>query len=191
MKGLGDEAVPGSRVTPGPLPGLFLLDLAVREDPERSGASFREVFRADELDAAGVPPFRPIQWNVSESERGTIRGIHAEPWDKLIHVVAGEVFSAVADVRKGSPTAGKVWTGVLDPTKAILVGSGLGNSFQVVSERATVAYLVTGSWRPDVSYPSVRFDDSDLAIPWPIPDHGLELSDKDRSAPSLRELWAD
>lgn len=173
------------------MPGLFLLDLVVRMDPERSGASFREVFRADELDAAGVPPFRPIQWNVSESERGTIRGIHAEPWDKLIHVIAGEVFSAVADVRKGSPTAGKVWTGVLDPAKAVLVGSGLGNSFQVVSERASVAYLVTGSWRPDVAYPSVRFDDPDLAIPWPIPGRGLGLSDKDRSAPSLRELWAD
>lgn len=191
MKGLGDDPVPGSRVTPGPIPGLFLLDLVVREDPERRGASFREVFRAEELDAAGVPPFQPIQWNVSESAHGTIRGIHAEPWDKLIHVISGEVFSAVADVRKDSPTAGQVWTGVLDRSTAILVGAGLGNSFQVVSERATVAYLVTGSWRPDLSYPSVRFDDPDLAIPWPIQDEGLELSDKDRSAPSLRELWAD
>ncbi|HEY6567077.1 MAG TPA: dTDP-4-dehydrorhamnose 3,5-epimerase [Actinomycetota bacterium] len=178
-------------MTPGPFPGLFLLDLVVREDAERSGASFREIYRAEELEAQGVPPFRPVQWNVSESERGTVRGIHAEPWDKLIHVTAGEVFSAVADVGKGSPTAGEVWTGRLDRTNAILVGAGLGNSFQVVSARATVVYLVTGSWRPDVSYPTVRFDDPDLAIRWPVTGEGVELSDKDRSAPSLRELWAD
>ncbi len=181
--------MPGSRVTPGPLPGLFLIDLVVRDDPERADGSFREVFRAAELEAAGIAPFEPVQWNVSESARGTIRGIHAEPWDKLIHVIEGEVFSAVADVRRDSLTAGTVWTGELDRTKAIFVGAGLGNSFQVVSERAVVAYLVNDYWRPDLTYPSVRFDDPDLAIAWPIGGDERSLSRKDERAPSLRDLW--
>ena len=182
--------MPGLQVTPGPLPGLFLLELVVREDAERAGASFREVFRAEELEAAGVPLFRPVQWNVSESACGTLRGIHAEPWDKLLHVAHGEVFAAVADLRRDSPTAGQVWTGVLDGTSAVLVGGGLGNSFQVISDRAVVAYLVNDYWRPGLTYPAVRFDDPDLAIPWPIADERLALSDKDRNAASLRELWA-
>jgi dTDP-4-dehydrorhamnose 3,5-epimerase len=181
----------GLRVTPGPLPGLYLLDLVVHEDPERARASFREVFRAEDLEAAGVPPFRPVQWNVSESARGTIRGIHAEPWDKLLHVVEGEVFSAVADVRPGSATAGQVWTGVLDRTNAVLVSAGLGNSFQVLTDRAVVAFLVTDYWRPGIIYPTVRFDDTDLAIAWPIADHRLAVSERDRHAPTLRELWAN
>jgi dTDP-4-dehydrorhamnose 3,5-epimerase/reductase len=184
-------ALPDPLVTPGPLPGLFLIDLVVRDDPERADGSFREVFRAVELDAAGISTFEPVQWNVSESRRGTIRGIHAEPWDKLIHVIEGEIFSAVADVRRDSPTAGTVWTGVLDRTKAIFVGAGLGNSFQVISDRAVVSYLVNDYWRPDHAYPSVRFDDPDLAIAWPIGGDDRSLSRKDQAAPSLRDLWAD
>ncbi|CAN5689578.1 N/A [soil metagenome] len=182
--------MPGLQVPPGPLAGLFFLDLVVHEDAERAGGTFREVFRAEQLEAAGAPAFHPVQWNVSESSCGTIRGIHAEPWDKLLHVIEGQVFSAVADLRRGSPTAGQVWTGVLDRTSAVLATTGLGNSFQVTSERAVVAYLASDHWRPGVAYPAVRFDDPDLAIPWPIDDERRVLSAKDRSAPSLRELWA-
>jgi dTDP-4-dehydrorhamnose 3,5-epimerase/reductase len=189
-RGYAATLMPGLRVTPGSLSGLFVLDLVVHEDPERPRASFREVFRAEDLEASGAPPFRPVQCSVSESARGTIRGIHAEPWDKLLHVVEGEVFSAIADVRPASPTAGQVWTGVLDRTNAVLVGAGLGNAFQVISERAVVAFLVNDYWRPGITYPAVRFDDADLAIDWPIADHRLVVSEKDRRAPTLRELWA-
>ena len=180
----------GLRVSPGSLRDLFLLDLVVHEDRERARASFREVFRAEELEAAGIPPFRPVQWNVSGSAAGTIRGIHAEPWDKLVHVVEGEAFAAVADLRRDSPTSGQIWTGLLDRTNAILVGRGLGNSFQVLSEHAEVAMLVNDYWRPDTVYRAVRFDDPDLAIAWPITDHRLTVSVRDREAPTLRELWA-
>jgi len=152
------------RVTPGPLAGLFLVDLDVRSDHERPGGSFREVFHDEALRAAGGPPFTPV--------------------------AAGRIFAAIADLRADSATAGAVWTGTLDRANALFVGAGLGNAFQAVSELAVYAYLVDRHWQPDAEYPYVAWDDPDLAVPWPITDERLALSDKDRSNPTLEQHWA-
>jgi dTDP-4-dehydrorhamnose 3,5-epimerase len=178
------------RIEPAPLEGLWVIDLEVHADVDRPAGSFREVFQADAFATAGIPGFQPVQWNISESTMGTLRGFHAEPWSKLVHVATGEVFAAIADIRKDSPSAGEVWTGNLDHTRALFVGAGLANGFQAVSDMAVYAYLVDGSWSPGVRYPAVAWDDPDLAVEWPISDDRLALSAKDRSNPSLREHWA-
>lgn len=176
-------------VTPASIDGLFVIDLDVRADEERSGGSFREVFHAARYSEAGVPPFSPVQWNVSESSEGTLRGFHAEPWNKLVHVAAGRAFAAIADIRRDSPTAGHVWTGELDRGRALFVGAGLGNGFQALTEMVTYAYLVDAHWSPDVRYPAVAWDDPDLGVAWPITDERLSLSSKDRANPTLRAFW--
>jgi dTDP-4-dehydrorhamnose 3,5-epimerase len=176
-------------VTPAPLAGLYVLDLDVRADPDRPGGSFREVFHDVALREAGLPAFEPVQWNISESTEGTLRGFHGEPWNKLVHVAAGRVFAAIADLRADSATAGGIWTGELDRTRALFVSAGLGNAFQALSEVAVYAYLVDGHWSPDVIYPVVAWDDPDLAVPWPITDRRLALSARDRANPTLREYW--
>jgi dTDP-4-dehydrorhamnose 3,5-epimerase len=175
-------------VTQGPIEGLWLIDLRIHEDPDRPGASFREVFHADKMTDLGLPPFTPVQWNVSESAEGTLRGFHAEPWDKFVHVAAGEVFSAIADLRPASATFGEVWTGRLDRTKALFVSRGLGNGFQAVTPVAVYGYLVNEHWRPDATYPAVAWDDPDLDVAWPITDDRLSLSAKDRANPPLADL---
>jgi dTDP-4-dehydrorhamnose 3,5-epimerase len=178
------------RVMPAPLAGLYIVEVEVRSDPDRPGGSFREVFHAEALQTAGVPRFEPVQWNVSESSEGTLRGFHAEPWNKLVHVAAGRVFAAIADLRADSATAGDVWTGELDRTKALFVSAGLGNGFQALSDVAVYAYLVDQHWAPGVTYPAVAWDDPDLGVRWPITDQRLSLSTRDRSNPTLREYWA-
>jgi len=179
------------RVSPGPFEGLWLIDLDVHDDAERPGASFREAFHAEKMQTLGLPPFRPVQWNTSESRRGTLRGIHAEPWEKLIHVAHGEAFAAIVDLRPDSPTAGRVWTGRLTNAHAMFLSRGLGNAFQALSDVVVYAYLVNDHWRPGVRYPAVRWDDPDLAIDWPITDERLSLSAKDRENPSLAEFWTN
>lgn len=178
------------RVSPGPFDGIWLIDLEVHDDPDRPGASFREAFHAEKMGALGLPPFSPVQWNASESRRGTLRGIHAEPWEKLIHVAHGEAFAAITDLRPGSSTAGQVWTGRLTNAHAVFLTRGLGNAFQALSDVVVYAYLVNDHWRPGVAYPSVAWDDPDLAIDWPITDDRLSLSTKDRANPSLRAYWS-
>jgi dTDP-4-dehydrorhamnose 3,5-epimerase len=180
----------GATVAGTEISGLFVLHLEIRDDPDRPGASFREVFRAEELEEHGLPPFTPVQWNVAESLPGTLRGFHAEPWEKLIHVARGEAFAAIADLRGDSPTAGKVWTGTLDHTRALFVTRGLGNAYQALADPTVYAYLVSEHWRQGVTYPAVAWDDPDLAVEWPITDDRLSLSARDRTNPSLREHFA-
>jgi dTDP-4-dehydrorhamnose 3,5-epimerase/reductase len=177
-------------VTATGIAGLSVLDLDVRADTERPGGSFREVFHARRFRELGLPPFEPIQWNVSESREGTLRGFHAEPWNKLIHVAAGRVFAAIVDLRADSSTAAQVWTGELDRTRALFVSAGLGNGFQALSEIAVYAYLVDAHWAPEADYPTVAWNDPDLAVAWPITDERLSLSTRDRSNPSLQAHWA-
>jgi dTDP-4-dehydrorhamnose 3,5-epimerase len=176
-------------VAPGPLAGLYVVDLDVHTDPDRPGGSFREVFHAGALREGGLPPFEPVQWNISESTEGTLRGFHAEPWNKLVHVAAGRVFAAIADLRADSATAGEVWTGELDRSRALFVSSGLGNAFQALSDIAVYAYLVDQHRASEARYPAVAWDDPDLAVLWPITDERLALSTKDRENPSLRQHW--
>jgi len=55
----------------------------------------------------------------------------------------------------------------------------------VISEFAQVEYKCTELYEPRAEF-SVRWDDPELAIPWPIADP--VLSEKDRRAPLLREV---
>jgi dTDP-4-dehydrorhamnose 3,5-epimerase len=72
----------------------------------------------------------------------------------------------------------------------LFVGAGLGNAFQATSAVAVYAYLVDRHWSPEETYPSVAWDDPDLAVAWPITDERLSLSAKDRTNPTLRAHWA-
>jgi dTDP-4-dehydrorhamnose 3,5-epimerase/reductase len=168
--------------------GLWVIDLVVNADPDRPGATFREAYQAEKMRALGLPEFRPVQFNVSESPLGTLRGFHAEPWEKFIHVVSGAAFSAIADIRPDSPTFKKIWTGELGAHNALFVTRGLANSFQAVSELVVYTYLTSAHWQPDRSYVAVRWDDPELAVPWPITDERLKLSVKDATNPGLADL---
>jgi dTDP-4-dehydrorhamnose 3,5-epimerase/reductase len=168
--------------------GLWVVDLVVNRDPERPGASFREGYQAEKMRALGLPEFHPVQLNVSESPLGTLRGFHAEPLEKYIHVVYGTAFSAIADIRPDSPTFKKVWTGELGIHNAIFVTRGLANSFQAVSELVVYTYLTSAHWQAGLAYPAVAWDDPDLAVDWPITDDRLKLSAKDTSNPRLADL---
>jgi dTDP-4-dehydrorhamnose 3,5-epimerase/reductase len=168
--------------------GLWVVDLDVHRDADRVGASFREAYQAAKLQALGLPEFHPVQFNVSESPLGTLRGFHAEPWEKFIHVVSGTAFSAIADIRPESPTFKSVWTGELGTGNAIFVTRGLANSFQAVSELVVYTYLTSEHWQPGLAYTAVRWDDPDLAVQWPITDERLKLSAKDAHNPGLADL---
>ena len=168
------------------LPGVLLLDLDVFPD-ERG--SFREVWQTEKMSALGLPDFRPVQSNISESKYGVIRGVHAEPWDKLIHLAYGTAFAAIVDLREDQPTFGEVATFELDSSKVLYLPKGMGNSFQATSELAVYAYLVTAHWSADLPYKAIAFDDPDLAINWPVSGESQIVSEKDRRHPTMRQEY--
>jgi len=166
------------------IPGLLIADLPVMGD---SRGWFKENWQNEKMTNLGLPDFGPIQNNISfNADRGVTRGIHAEPWDKYISVGAGRIFGAWVDLREGD-SFGKVFTAELDPTKAIFVPRGVGNSFQALEDNTVYTYLVNEHWTLEAQskYTFLNLADKTVNIKWPIPLVQAELSDKDKIHPGL------
>jgi dTDP-4-dehydrorhamnose 3,5-epimerase len=113
--------------------------------------------------------------------------VHAEPWDKLVSVATGRAFGAWVDLREG-PGFGAVFHLELDPSVAVFVPRGVGNSYQTLEDATAYSYLINAHWRPGRAYDACDLGDPALAIPWPIPLAEADLSDKDRSNPALTDV---
>ncbi len=167
------------------IPGLVLFDLPVHGD---SRGWFKENWQREKMTAIGLPDFGPVQNNVSFNDAvGTTRGIHAEPWDKWVSVATGRIFGAWVDLREG-PTFGAVFTAEIDPSKAIFVPRGVGNSYQTLEPDTAYTYLVNDHWSADASYSFLNLADESVAIDWPIPLSEVEISEKDRTHPRLADV---
>ena len=168
------------------IPGLVVFDLLVHGD---NRGWFKENWQRAKMTALGLPDFGPVQNNISfNAKKGVTRGIHAEPWDKYISIAAGSVFGAWVDLRPGD-SFGQVYTTVLDPSKAIYVPRGVGNSFQALEDGTAYTYLVNAHWSLEQkrTYTFVNLADPELGIRWPIPLEDSERSEADLHHPMLRD----
>ena len=130
-----------------------------------------------------------VQDNFSRSTKNTLRGLHfQEPRSqgKLVTVLSGRVYDIVVDIRKGSPRFGE-WVSIDldgDSPKQVWLPPGFAHGFCVLSETADFFYKCTAFYSPDTER-SVRWNDPELAIAWPI--ETPILSDKDAAAPFLAD----
>lgn len=167
------------------IPGLLVVRMPVHRDPR---GWFKENWQREKMVAAGLPDFGPVQNNMSyNAHRGATRGIHTEPWDKLVSIAAGRVFAAWVDMREGA-TFGTTVHLELDPAVAVFVPRGVGNSYQALEDDTVYSYLVNDHWRPGIRYPALDLADPTAAIPWPIPLVEAEISDKDQTNPALDQV---
>ncbi|MCT9002788.1 bifunctional dTDP-4-dehydrorhamnose 3,5-epimerase family protein/NAD(P)-dependent oxidoreductase [Microbacterium memoriense] len=167
------------------IPGLVVFDLPVHGDAR---GWFKENWQREKMIALGLPDFDPVQNNISFNDAvGTTRGIHAEPWDKWVSVATGRIFGAWVDLREG-PSFGAVFTTELDPSKAIFVPRGVGNSYQTLEPDTAYTYLVNDHWSPDAAYSFLNLADESAAIDWPIPLADVEISAKDLAHPRLVDV---
>jgi len=131
-----------------------------------------------------------VQDNLSFSRRGVLRGLHYQlPHEqaKLVHVIKGEIFDVVVDIRRGSPRFGK-WVSVVlseENKRQIFVPAGFAHGFCVLSETAYVLYKCSDFYSPE-SEGGVLWSDPQLNIEWPIADP--LLSDKDAAYPHLKDI---
>ncbi|MCP3957228.1 MAG: dTDP-4-dehydrorhamnose 3,5-epimerase [bacterium] len=168
------------------LPGVILVEPDVHGDHR---GFFLETYHREKYAAGGIDEVF-VQDNHSKSRRGTLRGLHAQrltPQGKLVRAIEGEIFDVAADVRRGSPTYGH-WVGELlsaENFRQLYVPPGFVHAFCVLSESAQVEYKCTALYDPTDDY-IVVWNDPDIGIEWPISDP--LLSDRDREAPTLREV---
>ncbi|WP_191906797.1 dTDP-4-dehydrorhamnose reductase [Microbacterium lushaniae] len=182
---MGIEFGKSLTATTTPIPGLVVYDLPVHGDAR---GWFKENWQREKMLAAGLPDFGPVQNNISfNDEVGTTRGIHAEPWDKYVSVATGRIFGAWVDLREG-PTFGAVFTTELDPSRAIFVPRGVGNSYQTLEPDTAYTYLVNDHWSPTAEYTFLNLADETAAIQWPIPLDQVQISDKDKNHPRLADV---
>ena len=174
-------------VTETGIPGLKVVDLPVHGD---NRGWFKENWQREKMVAAGIPDLRFVQNNISFNDnKGVTRGIHAEPWDKFISVATGSVFGAWVDLRPGAGF-GKVFTCTLDPSRAIFVPRGVGNSYQALEDGTAYTYLVDAHWSLELkrTYTFVNLADPELAIEWPIPLDQATVSEADLNHPMLKDV---
>jgi dTDP-4-dehydrorhamnose 3,5-epimerase len=172
---------------PGLLTGVWAFER--RTFPDNRGF-FREAFRLDEVEAAVKRQLRFVQMNHSRSSQNTLRGLHAENWDKLVYVSAGEVFTALADIRPDSPTFGQVETFHFTPESAlaVFIPAGVAHGYCVLSDEADYIYQVT-AYYDGSDRSAIAWNDPDLAVPWPVREP--ILSERDLQAPRMRDLFPE
>lgn len=154
---------------------------------------FSEVWREDRLAEAGIHA-RFVQDNHSFSRSaGVLRGLHfqLEPaaQDKLVRVSRGSIFDVAVDVRTGSPTFAR-WVGITlsaEEWNQLFVPKGFAHGFVTLEDHCEVLYKVSAPYSPELER-TVRFDDPQIAIAWPVEQRSLTLSEKDRSAPLLADV---
>ena len=168
--------------------GVWIIQPKVYNDAR---GYFFEAWKKEEFEQhVGRVDF--IQDNESKSSYGVLRGLHYQKGDfsqaKLVRVIKGRVVDVAVDIRRNSPTFGKhVMVELSDENKRqFFIPRGFAHGFPVLSDEAVFTYKVDNPYAPQ-SEASIRFDDPDLAIQWPIDPKDVFTSAKDLSALSLKE----
>jgi dTDP-4-dehydrorhamnose 3,5-epimerase len=167
------------KVIPTGNPDVLLFEPRVFTDAR---GLFFEAFNRRLLAEHGVD-FDFVQDNQSCSRRDVLRGLHYQvnrPQGKLVRVLSGEVFDVAVDCRRSSRFFGKAVHVTLsaENRKILWVPIGFAHGFAVLSDSAEVLYKTTDFYAPECER-TIRWDDPDLGISWPVPRP--ILSDKDRA----------
>jgi len=174
------------------LSGVWVLR-PVGIDDERG--SFARTFCAAEFREHGIDP-HVEQCSCSRNPKaGTLRGLHVQRAPhgetKLVRCTRGEIFDVAVDLRPQSPTFGRFHSELLsdENATAVVIAPGVAHGFVSLVPDSEVWYQMSVAYEPDAAT-GVRWDDPDLAIPWPTDETPpFTVSARDRALPSLRS-WS-
>lgn len=171
-----------------PLPDLLLV---LPEPHADERGLFARSWCQREWEEQGLDP-RIVQCNISfNHRRGTVRGLHFQipPWPepKLVRCTAGAIWDVAVDLRPGSQTRGHHFAVELTAAarNALWIPEGFAHGFQTLTDAAEVFYQMAERYHPEAAR-GIRWDDPELAIPWPLPVSNI--SERDRELPGWAEL---
>jgi len=176
---------------PARLNGVVLIAPNVHSD-ERG--FFVETYRRTVFAEFGVPE-EMVQDNHSRSSRGIVRGMHFQVGRgaaKLVRAARGAIYDVVVDVRVGSPTFGE-WEGfelTEENMHVLYCPVGFAHGFCVLSGVADVIYKQS-NYYDDATERGIAYNDPDVGIAWPLPIQELTPSERDKTAPLLRDIAED
>ena len=170
--------------------GVYVLEPRVFRDAR---GYFFESWRQADFDQHIGRHVEFIQDNESKSSYGVLRGLHYQKGEysqaKLVRVIRGRVLDVAVDIRKSSPTFGKYVAVELseDNKRQLFIPRGFAHGFLVLSDEAVFTYKVDNVYAPQHEA-SIRWNDKDTHIEWPISADDVLTSEKDLlKATSLKE----
>lgn len=168
--------------------GVYIIEPKVFND---NRGYFFEAWKKEEFEA-NVGHVEFVQDNESRSSYGVLRGLHYQKGEfsqaKLVRVIKGKVLDVAVDIRKSSPTFGKYVAVELseDNKRQFFIPRGFAHGFLVLSDDAIFTYKVDNIYAPQ-SEASIRWNDEDINIEWPIDPKDVVTSEKDLKGKSLKE----
>lgn len=147
---------------------------------------FTELYNQKTFEDLGLGHLNFLQDNLSFSTKGTLRGLHFQtpPYSqgKLVTALEGSVLDVAVDLRKNSPSFGKVFSMELNSNELtmLFIPPGFAHGFQVLSDTCLFFYKCTNTYNKD-SEGGIAWDDPALNIPWR--DIEPVVSEKDQCHP--------
>ena len=155
---------------------------------------FCETYRRGVFGELGIPE-EMVQDNHSRSSRGIVRGMHFQIGDgaaKLVRCARGAIVDVMVDIRRGSPTFGEWEPFHLDEDnmRSVYCPVGFAHGFCVLSDIADVMYKQS-NYYADTTERGITYNDPDIGIEWPLPAEELIPSQRDATAPLLRDIMTE
>ena len=174
-----------------PIKDLFVLEPKIWKDGR---GYFFESFSQKFFDEAGID-VTFVQDNQSFSQKGALRGLHAQanPFaqGKLVRVIQGKVIDVAVDIRKNSPTYGQHFSIELtgENHKQLWVPPGFLHGFLTLADDTIFAYKVTNYYDKN-SEIGVLWNDTTLNIDWTshMDPNDFLLSEKDTVLADFQSL---
>ncbi len=169
--------------------GLFIIEPKVWKDGR---GYFYESYNEKMFREAGIDASF-VQDNQSFSQKGTLRGLHAQAHPfaqgKLVRVLQGTVIDVAVDFRKNSSTFGQHVSVELtgENFRMFWVPPGFLHGFVTLEDETIFAYKVTNLYDKG-SELGARWDDPGLNIDWGIDHNEVILSEKDKVLPFLNDI---
>lgn len=132
-----------------------------------------------------------VQDNHSGSKPNVLRGLHYQlehTQGKLVRVIAGAIYDVAVDIRRYSPTFGK-YVGVelsAENRRMLWIPPGFAHGFLTLGDWNEVLYKATDYYAPEHER-SIRWDDPEIGIPWPLGQEAPIISGKDAAGASLKD----
>jgi len=174
--------------------GFFLETYSVRDF---AALGIPDVFVQDNHSLSAVPgTIRGMHFQLPPHAQAklvrVLRGMHfsiGAGQAKLVRCARGQILDVAVDLRRSSPSYGRHVAVELtaDNAQQLYIPVGFAHGFCTLAPDTEVAYKVTALYAPECDR-GIAWDDPDLALPWPFDAAAVQLSDKDRRAPRLRDL---
>lgn len=168
---------------------LFIIEPKIWKDDR---GYFFESYNKQSFDDAGIQ-VNFVQDNQSLSQKGTLRGLHAQAnphaQGKLVRVIQGRVLDIAVDIRKGSASYGQYESVELsgENNRMLWIPPGFLHGFVTLENDTIFAYKVSGLYNKASEF-GVIWNDPDLNIDWGIATDEVILSEKDKTLPLFKDL---